>query len=208
MWRTFERDAMGGPHDTWEWNDAWLRTADKSCKPLIALGRDKTGELLFLLPLTIQKHLGCDVLEWLGASQGNYSSGLFHRTAWTQGNLPQGQDLLRIILTALPQVDAVHLEKNPIKLGQEINPLSSLPSINEASDGYKFPLTRDFEALMNERLSKSHRHKLRRSMRRLADEGDFSFKKIPPGPERIAVLEAIIAEKKQWFSERGISNFF
>ena len=79
MWRAFERSAIGGPHDTFEWNDAWARTAGKSCKPLIAVGRDGAGEILFLLPLTIHKHLGCDVLEWLGASQGNYSSGLFHR---------------------------------------------------------------------------------------------------------------------------------
>ena len=208
MWRAFERNAIGGPHDAFEWNDAWARTAGKSCKPLIAVGRNETGDILFLLPLTIHKHLGCDVLEWLGASQGNYSSGLFHRDAWSHGALPQGQELLQIILNALPPVDAVHLDKNPVNHGPDSTPLASLPSINEASAGYKFPIQDDFEVQMNERLSKSHRHKLRRSMRRLAEEGNFSFKKVPHGPERLHVLDAIIGEKKQWFAERGIPNWF
>ena len=207
IWRVFERDALGGPHDTWEWNQAWARTAGKSCKPMIVVGRTISGDTLFLLPLTIQKHLGCDVLEWLGASQGNYSSGLFHQTAWSQGNLPQGQELLRIILAALPHVDAVHLEKNPVNLGTQSAPLASLPSIDEASAGYKFPLSHDWETLYKERFSKNHRHNIRRCMRRLADEGDFTFKKIPHGPGRLAVLDAMLVEKKQWFAERGIANF-
>jgi len=194
--------------DLWEWNDAWVRTAGKSCKPIIVVGRTISGDTLFLLPLTIQKHLGCDVLEWLGASQGNYSSGLFHQTAWSQGNLPQGQDLLRIILAALPRVDALHLEKNPVILGTGSTPLASLPSIDEASAGYKFPLSHDWETHYNERFSKNHRHKIRRCVRRLADEGDFTFKKVPHGPERLAVLDAMLCEKKQWFAERGIANFF
>ncbi len=208
LWRAFERSAMGGPHDTFEWNDAWTRTAAQSSKPLIAVGRCISGEVLFLLPLSIQKHLGCDVLEWLGASQGNYSSGLFHPTAWRQGYAPQGEELLQVILDALPRVDAVHLDKNPEMLGGNCNPLASLPSIGEASAGYKFPIAKDFEAQINEKLSKRHRYKLRRSMRRLADEGEVIFKKVECGPESLEVLKTIIRDKKQWFAERGITNFF
>ena len=208
MWRAFQRDALGGPHDTWEWNDAWARSTANSCKPLIVVGRDRAGDILFLLPLTIHKHLGCAILEWFGASQGNYASGLYHPAAWSQGHLPQGEDLLRVILSALPPVDVVHLDKNPEKLGSENNPLASLPSIGEASAGYSFPLSHDWNAHFTERTSKSHRHKLRRSMRRLSEEGDLTFKLIESGPERLAVLHAIIEEKKQWFAEKGIANFF
>ena len=116
--------------------------------------------------------------------------------------------MLRVILSALPPVDVVHLDKNPEKLGSENNPLASLPSIGEASAGYSFPLSHDWNAHFTERTSKSHRHKLRRSMRRLAEEGDLTFKLIESGPERLAVLHAIIEEKKQWFTEKGIANFF
>lgn len=60
----FQQIADGGPHDTLEWNEAWLlRSVRAACKPLFVTGWDPSGRLLFLLPLTIQSRGGFRLLE-------------------------------------------------------------------------------------------------------------------------------------------------
>lgn len=208
LWCAFQKSALGGPHDTWEWNEAWARTAGQSCKPQIVVGRDGTGDVIFLLPLTVRKRKGCAVLEWLGATQGNYASGLFHAIAWQGEDLPRGQALMTRVLATLPRVDAVHLADQPAEIGNIPNPLGGLPGVRAASPGHSFPLNGDWEAHFNERFSSSTRSKLRRAERRLTDEGMLHFAMVEPGIARIEAMDRVIHEKQKWFADRGIHNFF
>jgi len=207
-WRTFQSMAKGGPHDTWEWADAWARSAGKANTPLIAIGRDASGDMVFLLPLTIRKRAGCDVLEWLGAEQGNYTSGLFHPTAWPQKTLPQGKDLLACVLAVLPRIDAVHLADQPLKIGNSLNPLAGLPGIPAASEGYAFPLNTAWHQHFKERFSAHQIRNLRRGERQLAKQGAVRFEVVEQGPERLQVMDGIIAEKRNWFADRGLPDCF
>jgi len=208
LWCTFQKNALGGPHDTWEWNEAWARTAGHSREPQIVIGRNEAGDVIFLLPLTIRKRKGCAVLEWLGASQGNYASGLFLPTAWQSENLPRGQALMTRVLAALPRVDAVHLADQPAEISNGFNPLSGLPGVKAASSGHAFPLNGNWEAHFNERFSSSSRSKLRRAERRISDEGTLDFSMVGPGSARVDALNRIIRDKQKWFTEKGIHNFF
>ena len=60
---------------------AWLETAGAAAgaKPVIIVGRDPTGDLLFLLPFSIRRRQGCRVLEWMGGQQMTYGYGLYDR---------------------------------------------------------------------------------------------------------------------------------
>lgn len=208
LWCTFQKTALGGPHDTWEWNDAWARTVGHSCKAHIVIGHNMAEEIIFLLPLTIQKRQGCTIIEWLGAAQGNYASGLFHPTAWQNTSYPTGKALLKQVLAALPRVDAIHLADQPTEIGNVANPLGDLPNVKSASPGHAFPLNSEWQAHFNERFSSKIRSNLRRSERRLADEGVLEFAFIEPGSDRIDAMDRIIRDKQKWFTDKGIHNFF
>ncbi|MFQ5625767.1 MAG: GNAT family N-acetyltransferase [Methyloligellaceae bacterium] len=208
VWRNFQGEARGGPHDTWEWADAWARTAGKFTPPLIAIGRDASGDILFLLPLTIRKRMGCNMLEWLGGEQGNYSSGLFHPTAWSEKTLPRGKDLLALVLDTLPRFDAVHLDKQPAEINKSLNPLAGLPGIPAASAGHAFPLNADWHKYFKQKFSSHQRSKLRRSERQLCEQGAVGFEVVEQGPERSQVMDGIIAEKRKWLAQKGIPDCF
>ena len=207
-WREFQQKANGGPHDTWEWNDAWVRTAGASDTPLIVVGRDANGEVLFLLPLTIRKRMGCAVLEWLSADQGNYASGLFHPSAWLDANLPRGRELLTLIRAALPRVDAVHLAAQPRKVGNFTNPLAGLPGVMAASAGHAFPLSVSWRAHYEKEFSSRQRSMLRRCERQLRKHGPLRFEAVGYGPRRAQIMDAMIGEKRLWFAEKGIPDVF
>jgi len=208
LWRNFQAVARGGPHDTWEWADAWARTAGKASAPLIAIGRDASGQILFLLPLTIRKRAGCDILEWLGAEQGNYTSGLFHPAAWTEQTLPRGKDLLARVLGALPRIDAVHLADQPLAIGNTLNPFARLPGIPAASEGHAFPLNAAWHKHFKESFSSHHRNNIRRSERQLGELGAVRFDVVEHGPVRSQVMDGIITEKRIWFADRGLPDCF
>ncbi len=207
LWLNFEQIAKGGPHDTWEWANAWAQTAGKMCKPLIAIGKDASDRVVFILPLTICRHFDCNILGWLGADQGNYSSGLFDLEAWSANDLPKGNELMHLVLEALPHIDLVHLNKLPVEIGNQFNPLAGIAGIKEASPGHTFPVSADWEAMFNAKFSSSHKHKLRRNERRLADAGSLSLKKIESRADRLKVLDEMFRSKKEWFAKRGITNF-
>lgn len=208
LWCHFQRTAMCGPHDTWEWNDAWVRTAGKHDNPYIAIGRNASGEIVFILPLAIRQRMGCQVLEWLGSDQGNYASGLFHPTAWSDSSMPRDGALLKSVLAGLPKIDAVHLEKQPETLGTFRSPLAGLLRIAEASSGHSFPLGENWEDHFNDRFSSSARSKLRRDERRIADNGEVSYKQVSERQDKLRFTDQVITQKSDFFAERGIRDFF
>lgn len=207
-WCAFQRIAVCGPHETWEWNNAWIETAGKNENPFIAVGRNTAGEIVFILPLAIRERLGCQVLEWLGSDQGNYATGLFHATAWVDRSMPRDRALLKLILAKLPRVDAVHLEKQPDMIGTFKSPLTGLSRVSEASSGHSFPLGENWEDHFNEHFSSSARSKLRRDERRIADNGDARYRQISNAREKQEFTDQVITQKSDFFAERGIRNFF
>lgn len=208
LWRVFQKTAIGGPHDTWEWNDAWTSTVGRRVLPHIVIGRDDAGEVVFILPFTIRTRMGCKVLEWLASEQGNYASGLFHPTAWQDASMPRGQALLNLVLDALPTVDAVHLDKQPAAIGTFTNPLAELSGVPEASPGHSVPLSKDWEAVFEQQFSADARSKLRRSERRLGEEGNISYELVRDPAEKVRIFDRVIAQKSVYFKERGIHDFF
>lgn len=207
-WRNFQREAVGGPHDTWEWNDAWLQTAGQDDDAYIAVGRDASNRIALILPLAIRRRYGCRVLEWLASEQGNYSSGLFRAAAWRDSLLPRDGALLELILNALPELDAVHLDKQPVSIDGFASPLAGLSRIAEASPGHSFPVGNDSEDHYKTQFASRARAKLRRSERRLSEGCGAVFENIKEADAKCRYTENAIAQKTEFFAERGIANCF
>ncbi len=208
LWRDLQRTTDAGPHDTWEWSNAWSQTVGNTIEPLIVIGRTTNGDALFLLPLAIRERRGCSVLEWFSPDQGNYASGLFHRTAWNHSDLPRGKTLLTHILAALPRVDAVHLKNQPARNSGECNPFSDLPVLAAASAGHAFPLSGEWAQHYNERFSSRARSELRRSERRLIEQGELRCAIVAPGLNLEQAMNRMIQDKRRWFAEKGIHDCF
>lgn len=206
-WRAFQARANAGPHDTWEWNDAWARTAGASTTPLIAIGRTAADGIVFLFPLAIRRRGAYAVLEWLSAEQGNYASGLFLQSAWEKPDLPRGRQLLSQLLKVLPPVDAVHLTSQPNDDSTTSNPLTDLPGMEMASAGYAFPLNADWAAHYEQRFGQRIRADLRRRERRLGEHGDVRLRKVTSDAELVTAIDRMIEDKRRWFANRGINDF-
>lgn len=207
LWKEFQRRAGGGPHDSWEWNNAWRRTAGSLVVPKIVIGRSD-GRPVFLLPLAVRTRLGCKVLEWFSADQGNYASGLFDRLSWKDGNLPRGEALLEHILKVFPEVDAVHLAAQPDGFIDSPNPLAGLPGVAGASSGYAFKIGPDLKEQFADRVSQRYWKTYYRRERRLAEVGPVRLKCVEDRDERVDVLHLIFDHKQQWLAERGITDLF
>ncbi|MDA7947347.1 MAG: GNAT family N-acetyltransferase [Hyphomicrobiaceae bacterium] len=208
VWREFQSITDGGPHDTWEWNAAWAQTAGASTTPLIAVGTLENNETVLLLPLAVRRRKGCLVLEWLSAEQGNYASGLFRRQTWADRRLPRGREFLKRLLEALPPVDAIHLTNQPTDGLEGWSPLSELPGIETASAGHAFPLNRDWLQHYNKRFGKRIRADIRRRERRLSEQGELGLHVVAPGADLEGAIDRMIEDKRQWFRDRGIEDFF
>lgn len=207
-WRQFQAAAAGGPHDSWEWNEAWLKSAGAACDPLIVTGRDASGGLLFLLPLTICLRSGVRVLEWLSSEQGNYASGLFHPTAWQEFDLPRGEELMSRVTAALPPIDVIHLSDQPDTLGEQLNPLGGIPGVPCASPGHILPLSAGWEAHYEAQFSSKQRSRLRNLERQLKAHDPVVIEDVTDATRRLVFLDGMIAEKQEWFAEKGIPDFF
>lgn len=209
LWKSFQAQAACGPHQTYEWIEVWLRCHPDaaSLTPKILAIRDKTGACVAILPLAIRRRFGCRVLEWLGADQGNYSSGLFDRAFWSAEDAPEASAIVRLVLTCLPDVDIIHLADQPDTIGNFNNPLANLPGIMDASAGFSLPLSKDWEADYNARFSSSYRKNLRREERRLNDLGPLKFSQVDDPKARLETLRQLSAQKSVWCKAKGIPDF-
>lgn len=209
LWQRFQSRAKGGPHQTWEWTELWLRCHPHrhSVTPQIVVARDRRGECIALLPLAIRQHLKCSVLEWLAADQGNYSSGFFEPEFWSRASAPDSHSFLASILEQLPPVDLVHLADQPDSLQGLRNPMAQLPGVLSASDGYVTDLGGDWRLTYEREFSAPYRREQRRAKRRLADHGGLHLECVTGAGQRRGAIEAILRQKEAWLAERGIPNF-
>lgn len=208
-WRAFQAHAAGGPHQTYEWIDVWLSAhpASAAVEPAIVICRD-AGRCVAVLPFAIRRHFGCATLEWLGADQGNYSSGLFDADYWSAPEAPRASMLLDRILLAFPGVDAVHLADHPADIHGIANPLADLPGVAAPSDGYAFSIGPDWQRQYESRFSARYRRNLKRKLRRLENYGPVRLVHVGETADRLETLATIFDQKSEWFAQRGIADIF
>lgn len=209
-WRSFQSRAAGGPHQSYEWTEIWLSAhpAADSIEPAIVFCRDRDGQCVAILPFAIRRPFGCTTLEWLGADQGNYSSGLFDPGYWSRPDAPDAQAVLDAVLAVIPGIDAVHLADHPATLHGFPNPLAELPGIAAPSDGYAFRIGRDWRSEYESRFSARYRRNLKRHERKLEETGPLRLHRLNKPADRLRVLERIFEQKSDWFAHRGMPDAF
>ena len=127
-WLDFEpradRYAVQGYHWLAHWQDkVGRRLGVKPC--VVAVYR--SDQLLMLLPLGLIRKAGSNCVIWLGGEITDYYAPLLNRDYPNLARPEEFADIWSRVVERLPAHDAIHLEKQPEKVGNQPNPFTLLP---------------------------------------------------------------------------------
>jgi CelD/BcsL family acetyltransferase involved in cellulose biosynthesis len=213
-WRGFERRADGTVFQTCEWLATWQRHigARRHTQPAIVIGRDGSGQILFLMPLAIERFGFARRLTWLGAGLCDYNAPLLAPdfAGWVSRRRFQALwDDIVLRLRSHPRLrfDYIDLAQMPETVGAQANPMLRLGVVPHSSNAYLVTLTDNWDTLYARRSSATRRHD-RSKRQKLADLGTISFVNGTEQDQIVATLEALMAQKARRFAEMGIGNMF
>lgn len=214
-WKEFEKSADCTPFQTVGWLTNWQRHigSGRGTLPVVAIGRDKSGEILFILPLALETRKGVRQLTWWGVDLGDYNAPLL---APAFANHPASEDFVSIwrFVVALLQrdkrfrFDVADLPKMPEMVGAQKNPFLRLGVTPNRSGAYIATLGTNWDEYFISMRSASTRKTLRRKQKQLEAHGSLAFSQ-GLGPEASAqTLDVLIEQKSCAFARMGVENIF
>ncbi len=213
-WRAFEAHADLTPFQKFDWLSAWQRNIGglQGARPAIIFGRYGEGELLFIVPLSVDRNGLLRRLTWFGADLADYNAPLlapaFSRIVAPNEFAPLWNAVLSLI-NAHPRLgfDLVELRKMPEMVGTQRNPFIELAVTANASGAHRSALAETWEAYYGKRSSATRRRD-RTKLNRLAAHGEVSFVE-PDQPGDIeSTLDVLFEQKARSFARMGVRDLF
>jgi CelD/BcsL family acetyltransferase involved in cellulose biosynthesis len=163
-WRQFEQVAEATAFQSFAWLASWHRYVGsrQGVQPVIVIGRDAGGSVLFLLPLATRAMGFARQLTWLGSELCDYNAPLLARGISERMNAMSFVLLWERILRRLRgephlQIDLINLEKMPALVGEQRNPMCWLPLSPHRSAAYLTQLGSEWTAFYKGKRSSSTR---------------------------------------------------
>jgi CelD/BcsL family acetyltransferase involved in cellulose biosynthesis len=212
-WTTFERAAECTVFQTFAWLAKWQQHIGelRGTQPAIVLGRGQRGELLFILPLAIEKQGALRRLTWLGSELCDYNAPLIARTFWRSvGDFAELWGKVLRLLQSDPRLrfDFVDLQKMAETVGSECNPFLSLATLPNASSAHVASLGHNWDDYYKQKRSSETRKKERKQLRRLAEIGEVRFVDVKDKAEIERTIETLMQQKAKTFARMGVENLF
>lgn len=214
-WKAFEASADCTPFQTFDWLNKWQRHIGMrtGAIPAVVLGRDESGELLFILPLAIEARRTLRLLTWLGTDLGDYNAPLLSPRFVGHNAAKVFAVVWRAVVRKLQsnprfQFDLIDLQKMPELTGRQRNPFLSLDVLTNSSGAYVTTLGSNWEQYYTAKRSASTRKTARRKQRQLEELGDLRFVEAADPEEAKRTLETLIEQKSCWFARMGVKNIF
>lgn len=214
-WRAFERHADCTAFQTFDWVAVWLKTigSQRPVAPVVVVGRDGKGELLFILPLAIETRGSVRRLTWLASDLCDYNAPLLASDFPRRIEPTHFLDIWTDILARLGshpdfRYDFAHFEKMPENVGAQPNPMLGLPVMRNASNAYLTQLGSDWETFYTAKRSSSTRRRDRTKRKRLGEFGAVKFVNPGNAGEVLDSLEVLIGQKTKQFAAMGVPNIF
>src|SRR5262249_21105096 len=161
-WKAFERAADCTVFQVFDWLAAWQRHvgARNGTVPVIVLGRDAHGKLLFILQLAIETRGLVRHLTWLGTGLCDYNAPLpaahFSDHAGSRRFAELWQHIVRLLRTdARFQFDLIDLQQMPETIGAQRNPFLGLSVLTNPSGAHIANLSGDWEQFYGAKRSAS-----------------------------------------------------
>jgi CelD/BcsL family acetyltransferase involved in cellulose biosynthesis len=213
-WRAFEQHADCTPFQCFDWLSVWQRHigSRNGTTPVVVAARDAERELLFLLPLAIERGFGRR-LTWLGSDLSDYNAPLLAPHFSERCDPAHFGVIWRDITTRLqshPQLryDLVHFEKMPEKVGGQDNPMLGIPLLAHPSGAYLLQLSNDWETFYAGKRSSATRRRDRTKRKRLAELGEVRFVDVESADEIASSLDVLMQQKSRQFAAMGVGDIF
>lgn len=214
-WKEFEKTADCTPFQTFGWLTNWQRHVGigRGTMPVVAIGRDKSGEILFILPLALETRKAVRQLTWFGVDLGDYNAPLL---ASDFSRHPASEDFISIwrFVVALLQrdsryrFDVVDLPKMPERVGAQKNPFLQLGGTPNRSGAYIATLGTNWDEYFTSKRSASTRKTLRRKQKQLEAHGALTFSQGLDPDASAKTLDILIEQKSCAFARMGVENIF
>jgi CelD/BcsL family acetyltransferase involved in cellulose biosynthesis len=214
-WRVFQERADCTVFQTCEWLSCWQRHigAPNGAVPCIVVVRDSSGTILLVLPLAVgPRGIGRE-LVWLGSDLCDYNAPLLAPDFSQRVTAADFPGLWRRILDFVKadprfRFDMIRLDKMPMRIGQQPNPMAGLPAALHPSGSYATPLAKSWEDFYAAKRSSATRRRDRSKRNRLAEFGDIKFTTPDNSSGILDTLTVLMAQKSAWFAKNGIANLF
>lgn len=214
-WRRFEERAECTPFQTFDWLSAWQRCigSPAGVTPAIVLGRQGNGELLFILPLAIERVRLSRRCVFLGRALCDYNAPLlapeFPRIVGP-ADFANWWRAIEAFIQKTPGYhhDVVLLDKMPAVIGGQENPLLALATMLTPTPAYRTCLGEDWETFYVAKRSSTTRSRDRNKRKRLADKGELRLITATGPEERQSTLKILFHQKSRTFATTGIPDFF
>jgi CelD/BcsL family acetyltransferase involved in cellulose biosynthesis len=206
-WQALERHAFASPFQTAHWIGNWYETfAAAGIEPVIvSVVERSSGRDLMMIPLVRHTQNAIRRIEFADLWITDYNAPLMRSDCDFQGF---EREIWPAILQALPPADVLTLQKMPLSLGSNVNPLTTL-SGTESSDlcGHIVALCDNWDEYLST-LSKSARRALRRRITKFSDEHDGHLRRITNSDEALEALQVLQAQQTSRLTARGIKHVF
>jgi len=214
-WRAFEAQADGTVFQCFDWLATWQRHigARNGVRPAIVAGRDASGDMLFLLPLSLRAGGFARELAWLGSELCDYNMPLL---APAFAGRFAGKDFLPLWaaikqrLQSHPRLhfDYVSLTKMPDMVGDQADPMLGLGVTINPSGAYLTHLAGDWEAYYAAKRSSSTRRRDRTKRKKLSEFGEVRLVNPAGDAEVLHALDTLMGQKARSFARMGVGNLF
>jgi CelD/BcsL family acetyltransferase involved in cellulose biosynthesis len=214
-WRAFEQVAAGTVFQSFDWVSLWQHHIGKQegARPVIVTGRDSQGQLLFLLPLSIERGSLARRLTFLGTTLCDYNGPLLAPDFGARVDAARFRDVWSTILGRLQShpdfgFDVVHFDKMQRAVGPQPNPFIGLGVIPHANGAYLTKLGTEWETFYSEKRSSATRRRDRTKRKKLGEFGEVKFVTAEGAQGLSATLETLMDQKSKSFAAMGVTNIF
>ena len=214
-WRAFEPQADCTVFQSFDWLATWQRHigTPSGVQPVIVVGRDGAGAILFILPLSVRAAGWIRELTWLGSELCDYNAPRLAQAFSARVDrarfLALWQDITRS-LQAHPRLryDVIALAKMPETVGAQQNPMRYLGGTINPSGAYLTHLTGEWEAFYTGKRSSATRRRDRTKRKKLSEFGEIRFINLDSVGEILSSLDTLMAQKAKSFARMGVGNLF
>jgi len=213
-WRHFEATAALTSFQSFDWLARWQRHIGirRGTRPAVVLGRDLDGDLLFILPLALERRYLVRRLCWLGGDLCDYHAPIlgdrFRAYLGTDGFAPVWHDILALLGTSPRfRFDVIDLQQMPETIAGQMNPFVDLPVTLHPSGAHIATLSGDWENFYAAKRSAATRKSERKKLKQLAEHGAIGFADAE-GAEALSTMDVLIAQKARSLGRMGVENFF
>ncbi|MBS0268732.1 MAG: GNAT family N-acetyltransferase [Proteobacteria bacterium] len=206
-WQALERQAFASPFQTAHWIGNWYEAfTPTGIEPVIvSVVERSSGRDLMMIPLIRHTQNGVRRIEFADLWITDYNAPLvrsdcdfqdFERVVWPA------------ILQALPPADVLTLQKMPLSLGPNVNPLTTLSSIRRSDlSGHIVALGDNWDEYLST-LSKSARRELRRRSIKFVNENGGRLRRITNSDEALEALQVLQAQQTSRLAAQGAKHVF